>query len=117
MMRKDVCVHAAATAFAVLGLAAAFVGCTSSSGSLPMPGELVTRGTPAGADTAALRRGRALAATECASCHRFYWPHEYTQKEWPAIVRKMGNLASLSESQIEDLELYLVESSSLISSL
>ena len=111
-MRKTVFVFTAvAGALATVGVVTAFIGCTTSTGMLPMPGELIARGTPAGADTGALRRGRALAVTECASCHRFYWPHEYTPGQWSTIAEQMGNLMSLSESQAKDLKLYFMAAS------
>jgi uncharacterized protein with PIN domain len=61
-----------------------------------------------GADEAALRRGRALAMTECTECHRYYWPHEYSAEQWRGIVKKMGKRASLSSAQTEAVELYFV---------
>ncbi len=84
----------------------------SASGSLLQPEQLVERGavTP-GTDLEALRRGRALAVTECTGCHRLYWPNEYSPKEWPGIVRKMGARSSLSDSQTRDLESYYVSAS------
>ena len=64
-----------------------------------------------GVDAAAMRRGRALAATECAECHRFYWPHEYSPEEWPGIVKKMGKRAALGREQTDAVELYFVTTS------
>jgi hypothetical protein len=86
----------------------AAVGCTTSSGSLPPPEQLMTSSTTGvDADIAALKRGRALVITECATCHRLYWPHEYSPEEWEGILRKMGRLASLSEGQIRDIQIYM----------
>ena len=64
-----------------------------------------------GVDAASVRRGRALAVTGCAECHRFYWPHEYSPEEWPRIVRKMRNRASLDSGQADAVELYFVATS------
>jgi hypothetical protein len=84
----------------------------STSNSLLQPEQLIERGvvTP-GADLESLRRGRALAVTECTGCHRLYWPNEYSPKEWTGIVRKMGARSSLSDSQMRDLESYYVSAS------
>lgn len=93
-------------AVAVFALFAAviFIGCATSSEHVPTSEQLTARGI----DEAAFRRGRALAVTECASCHRFFRPGEYSHEEWPGIIRKMGGRASLSKSQTADIELYLV---------
>jgi hypothetical protein len=64
-----------------------------------------------GIDEARVRRGRALAVTGCAECHRFYWPHEYSPEEWPGIVKKMGNRSALDSAQTADVELYFVTTS------
>jgi len=86
------------------GAVALLMSCATASGPA-MTGEQMAA---AGVDGASMRSGRILAVTECAECHRFYWPHEYSPEEWPAITRKMGGRASLSKSQIKDLELYFV---------
>ena len=112
-MRKTVFVFTAvAGALATVGVVTAFIGCTTSTGMLPMPEQLTARGAiEESTDTGALRRGRALAVTECASCHRFYWPHEYTPGQWSTIAEQMGSLMSLSESQAKDLKLYFMAAS------
>jgi hypothetical protein len=69
-------------------------------GALPLPEELAAQGRlPAGADLAALSRGRRLALANCASCHRFYWPEEYDAAAWERILPEMGDRASLSPEQ------------------
>ncbi|MBI5118588.1 hypothetical protein HZA56_19135 [Candidatus Poribacteria bacterium] len=93
-------------------LVVGFVGCATASGTMPSPGQLAAGGVAASeADMAALGRGRALAVTECTTCHRLYWPHEYPAEAWPGIVRKMGPRASLTGDQMEDLSVYLVTAS------
>lgn len=62
-------------------------------------------------DAESLRRGRILAVTECASCHRQYWPSEYSSQKWPSILQKMGKRASLDQNQINDLIQYHVAAS------
>jgi hypothetical protein len=100
-----------AVSLVVLGVAFLSLRC-STSNSLLQPEQLVERGVVApGTDLEGLRRGRALAVTECTGCHRLYWPNEYSPKEWPGIVRKMGARSSLSDSQIRDLESYYVSAS------
>jgi uncharacterized protein with PIN domain len=84
--------------------ATSFLGCATTSEPVLTSEQMAARGI----DEAAMRRGRALAMTECTECHRYYWPHEYSVEQWRGIVKKMGKRASLSKSQIEDLELYFV---------
>jgi hypothetical protein len=100
-MRRSLFALSVATGLAALGVAAVLAGCATSAGTLPTPGQLAS-----GADMASLRRGRALAVTDCTSCHRLYWPREYQPDEWPRIVREMAGLMSLSKTQVRDLTLY-----------
>ncbi len=58
-------------------------------------------------ETASLRRGRALALTSCASCHRPFGPESRPAEAWPGILRDMGRRASLSFRQTADLERYM----------
>ncbi len=89
----------------LLGAAALLMGCATSPGA----GVADEQMAAAGVDTKAVRRGRALAVTGCAECHRFFWPHEYSEEEWRGIIPKMSARAGLSESQSSDLGLYLIE--------
>lgn len=83
------------------------VGCAASSDSLLTAKQLVSYGVaPEDADMDALRRGRAMAVRECAACHRFYFPKEYSSEEWPKIIRKMGKRMGLDQRTIADLDLY-----------
>jgi hypothetical protein len=83
------------------------LSCAGGSGYLPTTDELRAAGVVSGEEQfAALRRGRALAITECSGCHRFYWPQEYPPEEWDRIMREMAPRTSLGEGQTEDLALY-----------
>lgn len=62
-------------------------------------------------DAESLRRGRILTVTECVSCHRQFWPNEYSEKKWPSILLQMGKRASLDDGQIKDLINYHVAAS------
>ena len=98
----------------IIGLFTFFVSCVHSPGQLPLPDQLAAQGViPEDADAAALRRGRALAITECSKCHQFYWPRKYLPESWPDIIKKNGERAGLSGNQIRDLELYFVAASQL----
>ncbi len=95
----------------LLGAMVMTFGC-STSNSLIQPEQLMKQDViEPGADLETLRRGRAIAVTECTGCHRLYWPNEYPPSEWVAIVRKMGGRASLSDTQIRDLQAYYVSAS------
>jgi len=57
---------------------AGFSGCAATRASLPTAEELSAGGSPpGGANSDALRRGRAIFVTECAACHRLFLPGEY----------------------------------------
>lgn len=94
----------------VVGMGCLFFGlfgCSVRSGSLPTADQLFqNRLAPEGTDMDALRRGRALAVTECASCHRFFFPREYSPEEWHRTIRAMGRRASLDQRQINDIDYY-----------
>ena len=90
-----------------------FSGCCSTYTPLPTGDELASMGAlPQGADYDSLRRGRALAVTECAPCHRFLWPYEYPPEAWPSLVNRMGaNRSNMSRRQIGDVTRYMVAAS------
>ena len=89
-------------------LTAAQTGCVTAPNSFYTPGELAQLGAvPPGAELAPLRRGRALAITECAECHRLYHPNEYPPRAWRGIAESMGRRASLSQDDIAALQAYL----------
>lgn len=92
----------------ILGLLFLIIaGCAASSDSLLTAKQLVSSGLASeNVDMDALRRGRALAVRECAACHRFYFPKEYSSEEWPKIIRKMGKRMGLDQRDIADLDLY-----------
>ena len=82
-------------------------GCTVKSVSLPTADQLfLNRTVPESTDMEGLRRGRALAITECASCHRFFFPREYSPEEWHRIIRVMGRRTSLDQRQVNDIDYY-----------
>jgi hypothetical protein len=92
----------------VAGLAGGVIGCATGRTSIPTAEELGAAGSlPKGADLGALRRGRAILVTECATCHKLFLPDEYSREEWPGIIARMARRASLGEEQAADLLLYL----------
>lgn len=108
-MRKPLlCMVIGMALLASAGMTAGLSGCAETRAVLPTPEELAVSGAlPGGADAEALRRGRAIFVTECAACHRLYWPNEYSPGQWRGIVKRMAGRASLSGSQAADLDLYL----------
>jgi hypothetical protein len=88
-------------------LCAILIACKTSTGSFPTPEKLVkSDDISEGIDKESLTRGRALAVTECAGCHRFYFPREYSPSEWNRIIRKKAKRLSLGKEQIADINLY-----------
>ena len=85
-------------------IALAMAACVITTRSLPTAEELPSAGE---SDREALNRGRALAVTECAECHRFYWPEEYDAKQWEKIIHRMAPLSSLNKGQSKDLKGYM----------
>lgn len=96
-----------------MSLGIGFSGCCSTYTPLPTNDELASLGAlPQGADYDSLMRGRALAVTECAPCHRFIWPYEYPPEAWPSLVSRMGsNRTNMSRRQIGDVTRYMVAAS------
>jgi mono/diheme cytochrome c family protein len=93
---------------AFAGGAVGLSGCAAGKASIPTAETLgAAGGTSGGTDTAALRRGRAILVTECATCHRLFLPAEYSPEQWGGIVKRMSPRASLSGEQAADLERYL----------
>ena len=89
-----------------IGLVMAFLlACQTTPASMPVYSSQLN----AGVDAAAYNRGRNLALTDCASCHRIYYPKEYTAAEWKRIMPPMGKRASLSAEDVEDLLIYYTE--------
>jgi len=81
--------------------------CTVITRSLPTADQLVKyQGSDIKVDVNTLRRGRALAVTNCAGCHRFYYPEEYSNGEWPEIIRDHAKVSSLNNNQIKDVMYY-----------
>ena len=85
---------------------AAFTGCApkiGASGKAPVatPAESVK---PFRQD--AVRKGKQLAATNCIACHRFYFPKEYSPKQWDVILERKRDRLSLTQGQLESLAAY-----------
>ncbi|HEY7587033.1 MAG TPA: hypothetical protein VH866_11050 [Candidatus Deferrimicrobiaceae bacterium] len=92
----------------IVSLAACISACAAGKASIPTADEMRASGAiPAGTDLDALRRGRAIMVTECATCHRLFLPAEYPPEQWRGIVKRMAARASLGGDQAADLELYL----------
>jgi len=92
----------------IVSLSAGISACAAGKASIPTADEMRVSGAlPVGTDLDALRRGRAIMVTECASCHRLFLPHEYSPEQWRGIVKRMAPRASLGGNQAADLELYL----------
>ena len=62
-------------------------------------------------DPAAVQRGKELAFNSCVECHRFYHPREYPANAWPGIVQSMGEMSSLTYSEMLDIARYHVQES------
>ena len=81
--------------------------CTITTRSLPTADQLAKyQGNGDKVDITALKRGRALAVTNCTDCHRFFYPEEYSNAEWPQIIRDMGKTSSLNNKQLKDVMYY-----------
>ncbi len=88
------------------------VACASYSQRLPLAEELLEKGAgDADRNLESMRRGRALAVTECTSCHRFFWPDEYPPEAWRGIISTMATRLSLTERQAEDVQQYFMSAS------
>ncbi len=102
--------------FILLGVAlTAGIGLTAGvcrQSALPTEKQLLASGaTSVSQHYCSVQRGRALAITDCASCHRLFFPCEYPPAVWPSIVQAMGRKANLSNRQIGDMTRYMVAAS------
>lgn len=100
----------------VLGLVVAFslgfTGCANWPTLLPTDTQLVSLATmPERASVESFAHGRAVAVTQCANCHRFYFPHEYAPSTWPSLVSDMGKRAQLTPRETRDVTRYMVAAS------
>ena len=88
-------------------LCSILIACKTSTGLISNTGKTgQSDDISEGIDKEALTRGRALAVTECAGCHRLYFPREYSPDEWNRIIRKKAKRLSLGKEQIADINLY-----------
>ena len=100
--------HYNPTLLAVL-LSLFLLACGTYIGSLPTPEQLAKSGSVTeGLDMASLKRGRALAMTECVGCHRFFYPSEYSPEEWNRIIQDKAKRLSLGKEQMQDIGFYYV---------
>jgi hypothetical protein len=98
----------------MLLFSALIAACATSARSLPTAGQLLqSGGVPEGVGRNALKNGRALAVTQCAGCHRFFYPEEYTPENWALIIRRMGKLSSLDKKQAREITQYFQTASRL----
>ena len=96
----------------VVGAGLGFTGCANRPTLMPTDMQLASLGElPQGTCADSLQRGRALAVTQCANCHRFYFPYEYRPSDWPGLVHDMGRRALLTSRQTEDVSRYMVAAS------
>ena len=87
-------------------------GCSGSSGSVLIKEQLRQYGVP-DKDIKAFQRGKELAVMECATCHRFFLPREYSPEEWEGIIPNQAKRLSLDKQQIADLQTYFQVASGL----
>jgi hypothetical protein len=89
-----------------------FIACETSQKTMPTYTAVMQHsGGKARIDQEAFNRGRAIAITDCASCHRHFYPGEYTPDEWESIIKSMSKRTSLDAEQTEDTVLFFKTSS------
>ncbi|MEM7261613.1 MAG: hypothetical protein AAF488_06450 [Planctomycetota bacterium] len=88
--------------FAALLVAA----CSSARYSLPTTEELRQTGRFSEPELESLEEGRIIGVTECADCHRMYWPAEKPSEEWPGIMHAMADRSGLEDADVEHLSFY-----------
>jgi cytochrome c5 len=102
-------VRLAALAFALVS------GCALGGARLPTAADLLSSdGEPVEANAEALQEGRSVFLKDCAECHRYYWPEEYTPTEWRALLPEMGDRTGLGDDELRALTLYLATASDFI---
>lgn len=71
--------------------------CGGASGPAPVTPDLVRRAqaNSPSATEASLTSGREAFVSRCKSCHELPKPSAHAAAEWPALMQRMGKLASL----------------------
>jgi len=65
---------------------------------------------PSQSDTSkpdALQQGKILLETRCSTCHPAPRPSTHTISEWPPVLKRMGAMASLKDTEIQLIQQYL----------
>lgn len=52
-------------------------------------------------------QGKTLMETRCSSCHPSPRANTHTMAEWPAVLKRMGRMASLKDEEIQLIQGYL----------
>lgn len=91
----------------ILLLLAAFAGCAPKIGASGKAAAVPIPVSTTGTEQLAIKQGKLLAATSCITCHRFYFPKEYSPKQWDVILEWKRNRLSLTQSQVDCLGAYL----------
>lgn len=83
-------------------------GCASR---MPLANTLTEGAELEASEVDQLAWGRTVAITQCFSCHRQFWPDEYSPREWRPLAKRMGQRAFLSKSEESALRAYMATAS------
>lgn len=98
-----------ATALAALsGIALLFVGCAGSLPNVRPSDVAIARTRWPSIDLARLQEGRKTFVETCSGCHSLPLPRDKTPKQWPSVVRVMGDKIDLAVPKRLLIEQYLV---------
>ena len=93
----------------ILCLPLAFVSCQSGVRDIATPVPTEAHAQVSGKPLPALKRGHGVYMKHCAQCHEHRLPNTITLPQWHAQIDTMSVLAGLSETDREDLQVYLGE--------
>jgi mono/diheme cytochrome c family protein len=92
---------AAAAGSLLLGCQAAMVN------PAPLTADTVDIGKRLGVSESTLRKGRRLFVSRCIECHTLPVAWNYTDSEWPRILRDMAHRSSLKHGEEEIILAYI----------
>lgn len=89
-------------------LACVLASCQSTNYVPPVTSQMGTAGKGQSLNLAMLQEGRTLFAHRCIECHTLPVVWHYSSKDWPDIVDRMSQRASLKPAEREAIIAYII---------
>jgi cytochrome c5 len=92
----------------LFALACVLASCQLTNYVPPVTSQMATAGKKQSANLAMLHEGRTLFAHRCIECHTLPVVWRYSSKDWPDIVDRMSQRASLKPAEREAIIAYIM---------